>query len=382
MDKRLAELRQLRIALVHYWLLRMRGGEKVLEALCELFPTADLYTLFFEPDHISKTIRRHRVHTSFLQKIPGARRHHRMFLPFFPLAIEQFDLTSYDLVISSESGIAKGIIVPPQTCHVCYCHSPMRYLWNMYHFYRDYRQSRWRRGLFAVLSHYVRLWDFASAARVDHFVANSRNVAARIEKYYRRPATVIPPPVDTEDLAISETVEDFYLVVSELVAYKRIDIAIEAFNELGKPLIVIGDGPEREALVRQAADCGIADRAKCDASRRDIFSAYADAQLFVIPSLWEGFPNALAEAMSHGLPAVGFAGAEGVSHLIDEGESGWLAEGLDDAKALARTLDKAMTDHSERARRGQLAVQAMAAYLPEAQFSKWQDLIVKLGDTK
>lgn len=317
MDKRLAELRRLRIALVHYWLLRMRGGEKVLEALCELFPTADLYTLFFEPDHISKTIRRHRVHTSFLQKIPGARRHHRMFLPFFPLAIEQFDLTSYDLVISSESGIAKGIIVPPQTCHVCYCHSPMRYLWNMYHFYRDYRQSRWRRGLFAVLSHYVRLWDFASAARVDHFVANSRNVAARIEKYYRRPATVIPPPVDTEDLAISETVEDFYLVVSELVAYKRIDIAIEAFNELGKPLIVIGDGPERTHLQRRARSHI---RFLGSQPRSVLARSYARTQALIVPGEEDAGIVAL-EAQASGRPVIAY-GRGGLLETVIPGETG------------------------------------------------------------
>ena len=167
---------------------------------------------------------------------------------------------------------------------------------------------------------------------------------------------------------------------------KRLGCLIDAFARVARDhpawhLIVIGDGPEREALVRRAADCGIAERVGFDASAPDIFSTYANAQLFVIPSLWEGFPNVLAEAMSHGLPAVGFAAAEGVSHLIDDGETGWLAEGLDDAEALARTLDKAMTDHSERARRGRLAVQAMSVYRPEEQFSKWQDLIEKLVRT-
>ena len=237
-------------------------------------------------------------------------------------------------------------------------------------------------------------WQFFTLLRlVDRIVVQFEDFSDGYPKVLQSRIVTIPNPVPRAERAAAPGRPNpagryTLLAVGRLDGVqKRLGCLIAAFGQVATDhptwdLVVIGDGPEREALVRQAADCGIADRAKSDASRRDIFSAYADAQLFVIPSLWEGFPNALAEAMSHGLPAVGFAGAEGVSHLIDDGESGWLAEGLDDAKALARTLDKAMTDHSERARRGQLAVQAMATYLPEAQFSKWQDLIVKLADTK
>ncbi len=237
-------------------------------------------------------------------------------------------------------------------------------------------------------------WQYFTLLRlVDRIVVQFEDFSEGYPKELQSRIVTIPNPVPRAERAAAPGQPNAagrytLLAVGRLDGVqKRLGCLIAAFGQVATDhpawdLVVVGDGPERETLVRQAADCGIADRAKFDASTRDIYSAYAEAQLFVIPSLWEGFPNALAEAMSHGLPAVGFAGAEGVSHLIDDGESGWLAEGLDDAKALARTLDKAMADHSERARRGQLAVQAMAAYPPEALFLKWQDLIEKLADTK
>src|SRR5580698_3313936 len=187
---------RMRTAIVHYWLLNMRGGEKVVEALCRLLPDADVFTLFYDPDRVSETIRAHRVQASFLQPL---RRGYRSLLPLMPMALESFDLRGYDLVVSSESGPAKGVITTSNTRHVCYCHTPMRYLWDLYPAYRnEWTRSRWKRACMTPLANYLRLWDFASAARVDNFVANSRNVQGRIWKTYRREADVIYPPVDTE----------------------------------------------------------------------------------------------------------------------------------------------------------------------------------------
>src|ERR1039458_8114946 len=170
----------MRAAIVHYWLLNWRGGEKVLESLCRLLPDADIFTLFYDPRAVSPEIRRHNVTASFLNPL---RRYYRELLPLMPLALEQFDLSGYDLVISSESGPAKGVITSSQTCHICYCHSPLRYIWEMYPQYR--RAINTLVGtIFSLVAHYMRLWDVASAGRVDYFVANSQFIASRIRKYY------------------------------------------------------------------------------------------------------------------------------------------------------------------------------------------------------
>jgi glycosyltransferase involved in cell wall biosynthesis len=243
----------MRVAIVHYWLVGMRGGEKVVEALCEMFPDADVYTHVYDPKNISPTIRQHRVRTTFIQKLPRATRWYRRYLPLMPMALEQLDLSDYDLILSSESGPAKGLLVPPSALHVCYCHTPMRYVWDMYHQYLAGVGFFTR--LFMIPGiHYVRQWDAISSARVDHFIANSVNVAERIRRHYRRDADVIPPPVDTSEFAPAGERGDFYLIVGQLVRYKRVDIAIEAFNEMGRRLVIIGDGEEARALARLAGD--------------------------------------------------------------------------------------------------------------------------------
>jgi glycosyltransferase involved in cell wall biosynthesis len=241
----------LRVAIVHYWLVTMRGGEKVVEALCEMYPGADLYTHVYSPSAVTDTIRKHRVRTSFIQSLPGAERHYQKYLPLMPIASEQLDLSNYDLVLSSESGPAKGVIVPTHALHVCYCHSPMRYAWDLYHEYAR-QAGPLTRLLMVPVMHYLRMWDFASSARVDHFVANSRNVAQRIARHYRRGALVVHPPVDVNAFGPSAERGEYFLVVGQLVPYKRADLAVEAFNRLGKPLVVIGDGPQFGRLKKQA----------------------------------------------------------------------------------------------------------------------------------
>ena len=231
----------MRAAIVHYWLLNMRGGEKVVEALCRLLPEADIFTLFYDPDRVSPLIRSRRVVPSFLNPL---RKHYRSLLPLMPIALEHFDLRNYDLVISSESGPAKGVITTSHTRHICYCHTPMRYLWEMYPQYlHEWTQSPWKRAAIAWFSTRLRIWDYATAARVDEFIANSENVRRRIVKTYLRDAQVIHPPVAVETFRW-EPAADYYLVVSELVAYKCIDLAVRVCTRLGRKLIVVGDGPE------------------------------------------------------------------------------------------------------------------------------------------
>ncbi len=237
----------MKVAIVHYWLFHMRGGEQVLEALCELYPDADIFTHVYDPRRVSETIRSHRVQTTFIQKMPFARQLYKQYLPLMPMALEMLDLTDYDLVISSESGPAKGVIVRSDALHICYCHTPMRYLWDQYHTYRNSAGALARMSM-PYLLHNLRGWDVTSAARVDYFIANSANVATRINKYWRRECEVISPPVDVDKFDVSEGHDDFYLCVSELVPYKRIDLAIAACNALQRPLIIIGDGPEAKAL--------------------------------------------------------------------------------------------------------------------------------------
>ena len=243
----------LRVALIHYWYVRRRGGERVLEVLADMYPQADIFTIVYDPAALPDSIKSHKIAGSFLQKLPKVKNYYRALLPFYPLALEQLRLDDYDLVISQESGPAKGVITRTGTCHVCYCHTPMRYLWDMYHDYSSTAPlGMLGRGFYSLACHYVRQWDYATAARVDHFAASSENGARRIRKYYGRGSDVIYPPVDVDSFSVSDTHDDFYLVVSPLVPYKRIDLAVEACNALGRRLLVIGDGPQKSTLLKMA----------------------------------------------------------------------------------------------------------------------------------
>ena len=287
----------MRTALIHYWLLNMRGGEKVVEALCRMLPEADVFTLFYDPEGVSETIRKRRVTASYLNPL---RRHYRSLLPLMPMALESFDLRGYDLIVSSESGPAKGVLAPSTARHVCYCHTPMRYLWDLYPAYHDeWTASAWKRAVMAPVANYLRLWDYSTAARVDEFVANSANVARRIWKTYRREAHVIYPPVNVESFHWKEP-EDYYLVVSELVAYKRIDAAVRAFSKNGRRLRVVGQGPEYGSLRRLARDnvefCG---RVTDDELRE----LYARSRALLLPGE-EDFGMTPVEALASGKPVI------------------------------------------------------------------------------
>ncbi len=308
----------MKVAIVHYWLVGMRGGEKVVEALCEMFPQADVFTHVFDPSAISETIKKHHIRTTFIQRMPWAKRMYHRYLPLMPLALEQLDLSGYDLVISSESGPAKGVVVPPGAVHVCYCHTPMRYIWDMYGEYLR-GAGRLTRLLMRPLIHYLRMWDVSTAARVDHFITNSRYVGQRVMKYYRRESEVIPPPVDTDAFAPSGKAGEFYLFVGQLVRYKRPDLAVEAFNRLGKKLVIIGDGEQYSAIKRAAKSNISLIGWQPQPALRD---HYARCRALVFPGL-EDFGIVPVEAMASGRPVIAY-GKGGALETIVEGKTGIL----------------------------------------------------------
>jgi glycosyltransferase involved in cell wall biosynthesis len=308
----------MKVAIVHYWLVGMRGGEKVLEALCEMYPQADIFTHVYVPEMVSDRIRQHRVIPTFINALPRAATMYKTYLPLMPIALEQLDLRGYDLIISSESGPAKGIIPPADALHICYCHTPMRYIWNMYH---DYRKSAGRvtRLMMPPLAHYLRMWDVASAARVDSFVANSATVATRVRRYYGADSIVIHPPVDTAAFSVAPLAEldDYYLMAGELVAYKRPDLAVQAFNEMKLKLVVIGGGEMLDKLRRLAGPTvTVLGQQPFDVLKRH----YARCRALIFPGE-EDFGMVPVEAMASGRPVVAF-GKGGATETVTNGVSG------------------------------------------------------------
>ena len=247
----------MRVAIVHDWLYTYAGAEHVLEQIISLYPEAELFSLFdFLPDDLRFFIHDKPVQTSFIQHLPFVRSKHRQYLPLMPLAIEQFNLSNYDLVISSSYAVAKGVLTGPDQLHICMCYSPARYIWDLYHQYlNEAGLDHGIRGFIAKCSlHYVRLWDYRTAASVDSFVAISNYIARRIWKYYRRKAIVIYPPVDVDVFFLHEAKEDFYLTASRMVPYKKMDIIVEAFAGMpDRRLVVIGDGPDFKKIQAKSA---------------------------------------------------------------------------------------------------------------------------------
>jgi glycosyltransferase involved in cell wall biosynthesis len=286
-----------RVAIVHYWLLNMRGGERVLERLCQLLPGADIFTLFYDPEKVSPYLRSHKIEASFLNPL---KRFHRSLLPLMPIALEQFDLRGYDLVLSSESGPAKGVITGSDTRHVCYCHTPMRYIWDLYPMYqKEVIKQTWKRIAAAPLAHYLRMWDFGTAARVDEFVANSANTQRRIWRAYRRESRVIYPPVPVETF-FHKPHRDYYLMVSEFAPYKSLGYAISLFSRTGRKLKIVGSGEQFNKLKHGAGKniefCG---RVPED-QLRDL---YAHCRAFILPGE-EDFGITAVEAQASGKPVI------------------------------------------------------------------------------
>lgn len=322
----------MKVAITYDWLNQFGGAERVLVELHDMYPDAPVYTTVHAPERLPAEMQGWDVRTSFLQRLPFARRRHQLFLPLMPMAFEQFDLREYELVLTTSSACAKGVITAPDALNICYCYTPSRYLWDLYH---DYTRDMKGRFLFAPIAHWLRQWDQLSAARVDHFIAISHEVARRIRRHYRRDAEVIHPPVDVERFRPDgDPPEDFYLVVSRLVAYKRIDLAIEAANLLKRRLVVVGDGPERSRLEALAGPT-IEFRGRLPDA--EIAALYARCRAFLFPGL-EDFGIAPVEAQAAGRPVIAY-GRGGVLDTVVEGVTGTF---FDEQSAVA--LAKAITE--------------------------------------
>jgi len=292
-----------KVALVHDWLTGMRGGEKCLEVLCELYPDADLFTLVHIPGTVSEIIEDRRIVTSFIQKLPMVRSRYRSYLPFFPAAIERLNVGDYDLVLSTSHCVAKGVIPREDALHLCYCHTPMRYVWDMYDaYFGPGRISGPARLIIPGVAEKLRKWDVATVERVDHFAANSRHVQKRIERIYQRGSEVIYPPVDTAHTMLSEKPGEYFLIVSAFAPYKRIDLAVEAFNRMGEKLLIIGTGQDEKKL-KKAAGSNITFSGWADAS--ELGRYYADCRALIFPGE-EDFGIVPVEAQCYGKPVIAY----------------------------------------------------------------------------
>lgn len=308
----------LKIALVHDYLVQYGGAEQVLQAFRELYPDAPIYTLIHEPEAVHGKFDDSRVHTSFLQRFPGVRRAHRLFPLLMPAAIEQFDLSGYDIVLSDSASFAKGVLTGPDTLHISYIHTPMRYAWDDCQKYtEDFGFPPLVRRMVPFLVSPLRIWDCVSADRPDLVLANSGFVARRILKYYGRKATVIPPPVDTGRFFVSEKRGDYFLMVGRLIAYKRFDIAVSAFTRLGLPLRIAGRGPEMKRL-RKLAGPTIEFLGRV--SDEELPRLYAECRGFVFPQE-EDFGIVAMEALASGRPVIAYRGGD-IEERIEEGVSG------------------------------------------------------------
>ncbi|MDK0736123.1 glycosyltransferase [Clostridium perfringens] len=309
----------MKVALIHDWLPFMGGAERVLTNFLELYPNAPIYTTICNRDNLDGILKEADIRTSYLQKGKKEIKNHRNLFPFMPTAIESFNLNEYDIVLSSSSSVAKAVITKPDTMHICYCHSPMRYGWEFSHEYAGKMAGK-KRLKSKILSYFltgIRIWDNVSADRVDYFIANSENVAKRIWKHYRRESVVIHPPVRCNLFNISDIDEDYFLIVSRLQEYKRIDLAIEAFNRLGFPLVIIGDGPDREKLEKMAnSNIKFLGRE----SDEVIKEYYSKCRAFIFPGE-EDFGITPLEAQASGRPVIAY-GKGGALETVLNNETG------------------------------------------------------------
>ncbi|OGZ33057.1 MAG: glycosyl transferase [Candidatus Portnoybacteria bacterium RBG_13_40_8] len=309
----------MRVALIHDYLNQYGGAEQVLGSLTEIFPNAPIYTLLYDTEIVNKFFPDKKIRASFLQKIPFIKSHHRFFPPLMPIAVEKFDLSEYDLVISDSAAFSKGVITRPETFHICYCHTPIRYAWDDSHKYiREFSMPKLAKIFVPIFMNYLRLWDREASFRVDKFISNSNFVAQRIKKYYKQDATVIYPPVDVKAFYPSNKLADnYFLMVGRLLPYKRFDIAIKAFNNLELPLKIIGNGPEAKKLKRMA-NWNIEFLGELNADR--LREYYQNCQALIFPQE-EDFGIVALEAMACGKPLIAYRGG-GALESVKDGETG------------------------------------------------------------
>ena len=305
----------MKVALVHDYLNQMGGAERVVMALHEIFPEAPIYTSIYDPQRVDAAFQKMDIRTSFMQKLPMVTKHHQPYLPFYPFAMESLDLRGYDLVLSSSSAFGKGVITRPETLHICYCHTPMRWCWNYDEYVEREQLGKMARRILPFLITGLRTWDQTSAMRVDHFIANSPVVAERIQKYYRRDAVIIPPPVEARRFSFDPTVqvEDYFLIVSRLIPYKRIDIGIEACNALQLPLVIIGSGRDLERLKKMS---GPTIRFMGRLSDEEVLRYYAHCRAFLFPGE-EDFGITPLEAQAAGRPVIAYGAGGALASVVD-----------------------------------------------------------------
>lgn len=327
--------KKLKVAIVHYWLVSMRGGEKALEQICEIYPEADIFTLVCKPEKLSDAILKHRIVTSFIQRLPFGVSKYQHYLPLMLFAIEAFDLTGYDLVITSDTNVTKGVVLPPGVLHVNYCHTPMRYAWDMYHDYlNNSGLGRVKKMIMSVVMSYLRVWDVAASNRVDYFIANSGNVRRRIAKHYRRDAEVVFPPVSVHDFDLGRGEGEFYLMAGQIIPYKRVDLAVDAFNRSGRELVIIGEGSDLAKLKAKAKKNVRFLGHQSFASLRDHF---ARCKAFIFPGE-EDFGITLLEAQACGRPVIAYAKG-GALETVADGSTG-LFFSEQDAESLNAAVDR------------------------------------------
>lgn len=304
----------MKTAIVHEWLVNYAGSERVLEQIIKLYPDADLFVLFdFLPEGERHFILNKHVNTSFIQKLPLAKTKYRYYLPLMPYAVEQFDFSRYDLIMSNSHAVAKGIRKNANQLHICYCHTPMRYIWDLQNQYlKETRLDRGIRGaIIKTVFKRIRRWDVSTAKTVDYFIANSHYIKDRIKRIYQKDATVIYPPVDVENFQISDKKEDFFLTVARMVPYKKVDLIVDVFSEIGLPLIVIGDGPGFQKVKRKAKkNVEFAGYLKAD-----VLKTYMQKARAFVFAAQEDFGIAPVEAQACGLPVIAF-GQGGVSETV------------------------------------------------------------------
>jgi glycosyltransferase involved in cell wall biosynthesis len=324
------------VAIVHDYLNQYGGAERVLEALHDVYPSAPVYTSIYAPEKMPARYRKWQIHTSFMQRLPRVAELHQLYLPLYPTAFEQFNLSKYKVVLSSSSAFAKGVITRPNTLHVCYCHAPMRFAWSYHDYVGGERWARRTRLVLPLVMTYVRLWDEVSSRRVDAFIANSRVVAHRIRKRYGRKATIINPPVNTRLYTPHRDGShgDYFLVVSRMIPYKRLDIVVDAFTKLKLPLKVVGSG-RQEAALRASAGPNIEFMGPVGDAR--LKELYANCRAFIFPGE-EDFGITPLEAQASGRPVIAY-GAGGALETVVQGVTGDFF-GTQTAECLAETVSR------------------------------------------
>jgi glycosyltransferase involved in cell wall biosynthesis len=312
----------MKVALFHDYLVQYGGAERVLEKLLEIYPDAPIYTLLYNPNALApsfrRTLEKRKIITSSLQKFPFAKKHHRLYPLFMPYMVEQFDFADFDVVISDTTGFGKGLILKPQTIHISYCHTPLRYAWdNSQKYIKEYKHPYFFRPFIRWGVHYLRIWDRQASERVVYFLANSDFIKERIKKYYHREAVVIYPPIETKKMKTARRPKEYYLIVNRLLAYKKTNIAIQAFNKLGLPLIIVGRGPEEKRL-KKIAKNNI--KFFGNIYNRDLRKLYRYCKAYVFPQE-EDFGIAAVEVMASGRPVIAYRGG-GAEETVKENIGG------------------------------------------------------------